>query len=238
MILKYKSLTKKVRKFRSAAEIVEDALTLHEEKVRKKNGEDPLTSKTKSKRHPPTAFNIFWRSKRVTLIQKHPELKFAEVHKKICQKWKELSVERREKYMRKAEKAKKEFYEDIKKNNEEKISQIKKPLSAYNMWKSERVDDNNVECVSEKDLVADRDNLSKSTEKGLVQVAASEINNNSLKETSMLGKKDKKHKSRKRSSSKRSSSEQMQRTPNKVSKKDNSSQSPDNKSSSEDRIFY
>ena len=163
----YKMLTKKVRKTRSAQEVVDDALVLHKQ-------EKHLPSKKKKiSKQPPNAFSIFCKAKRASLVEKHPELKFGEIHKKLCERWKELPDDKREKYVSKAEKAKEEFYEEMKKFLEQQISQIKKPMSAYDLWKLERMEEENGD-ETESDLLLEWGNLPKSTKKGWLQAAASE----------------------------------------------------------------
>ena len=162
-------LTKKVRKSRSVQEIIDDALALHKEAKR-------LPSKGKKiNKQPPNSFSIFCKAKRPSLVEKHPELKFGEIHKKLCEKWKGLPDEKREKYVTKAEKAKLEYYAEIKKIYDQQISEIKKPLSAYDLWKSERIQDEELDGdETENDFLVEWEKLPKSTKKGWLQAAASE----------------------------------------------------------------
>ena len=163
---KYKILTKKVRKIRSVLEITEDAIILH-----KQRKFVPIKS---SRKQPPSAFSLFCKAKRASLCEKHPELKFVEVHKKLCERWKELADEKRQKYVKKAEKAKSIFYEEMKKVYEEQVSKIAKPLSAYDLWKSERLQDEDLDGTeTENDLLVEWESLPKSTRKGWLQAAAS-----------------------------------------------------------------
>lgn len=167
---KYKMLIKKVRKTRSALEIVNDAISLHNEnKIR------PTGNSKKKVKQPPNAFSIFCKAKRPSLMEKHPGLKFVEVHKKLCERWKELPDDKREKYVSKAEKAKAEHYEELRKILDQQLSEIKKPMSAYDLWKSERLQDEDLDGdENEDDFLAEWDNLPKSTKKGWIQAATGE----------------------------------------------------------------
>lgn len=167
---KYKMLIKKVRKTRSALEIVDDAISLLDEKKFRPTG----NTKKKGKQ-PPNAFSIFCKAKRASLTEKHPELSFSEVHKKLCERWRELPEDKREKYVSKAEKAKLEYYKELKKILDQQISQVKKPMSAYDLWKSERLQDEDLAGdENEDDFLAEWDNLPKSTKKGWIQAATGE----------------------------------------------------------------
>lgn len=165
MEARYKTLTKNVRKVRSALEVVEDALKLHKE-------ERKLPSWNRQSSQPPNAFSMFCKAKRASLTEKYPELKFTQIHKKLCERWKQLSDEKREKYLSKAAKAKSEYYEERRK---QQISELKPPMTAFDLWKSERLDDDDIDGdETENDFVVQWENLPKSTKKGWVQAAASE----------------------------------------------------------------
>ena len=183
----YKMLTKKVRKSRSVLEIVEDAVTLHKEN-RHKEGMRLLSKNRKFSKQPPNAFSIFCKAKRASLVEKHPELKFSEIHKKLCERWKELAEDKREKYVSKAEKAKLEYYEEVKKFHDQQISMIKKPMSAYTLWKSERLQDEDIDGdETENDFVVEWENLAKSTKKGWLQAASSEKEKYDLEVVNITG---------------------------------------------------
>ena len=161
---KYKTLTKKVRKVRSVQEITEDAIILHKE---------IKTVPVKSRKQPPTSFSLFCKAKRPGLCEKHPELKFVEIHKKLCEKWKTLNDHKRQKYIKKAEKAKSAFYEEMRRNYDEQVSKIEKPLSAYELWKSQRLEDEDTDGTeTENDFLEEWENLPRSTKKGWLQAAA------------------------------------------------------------------
>jgi hypothetical protein len=142
----------------------------------------------KVKKQAPNAFSIFCKAKRPGLVEKHPELQFGAIHKKLCERWKELSADKREKYVSKAEKAKEEFYAEIQKLQEQELSRIKKPMSAYNLWKSERMEDEDVDGDwSESELQLEWENLPKSTKKGWQQAAASEKEKYDLEVSNVTG---------------------------------------------------
>ncbi len=186
----YKTLTKKVRKSRSVQEIVDDALTLHKEEKHL-----PSSKNKKFSKQPPNAFKIFCQAKRASLVEKHPELKFAEIHKKLCERWKDLSEDKREKYVSKAEKAKVEYYEEMKKLQAEQVSQIKKPMSAFDLWKSERLQDEDIDGdETENDFLLEWEKLPRSTKKGWVQAAASEKDKYDMEVMTITGSKGKKMK--------------------------------------------
>jgi hypothetical protein len=183
---KYKALTKKVRKTRSVHEMVDDALLLLKEP--KQSPAVPVRKVKKVKKQAPNAFSIFCKAKRPGLVEKHPELKFGAIHKKLCERWKDLSADKREKYVSKAEKAKEEFYAEIQKLQEQELSRIKKPMSAYNLWKSERMEDEDVDGDwSESELQLEWENLPKSTKKGWLQAAASEKEKYDLEVSNVTG---------------------------------------------------
>lgn len=48
------------------------------------------TVSVKSRKQPPTAFSLFCQAKRPRLCEKHPGLKYIDVHKQLFEKWKEL----------------------------------------------------------------------------------------------------------------------------------------------------
>lgn len=169
----YKRLTKRVRKLRTIGEIVADAQQILQET--KDGSRAPLIKKDKGPSKPVNSFMMFCKAKRPSLVEKHPELGFAEIHKKICERWKVTSSSKREKYVKKYEKAKLLYAEELKKFQEEQLSQIKKPLAAYDMWKLERQRDKDLDGDEiEDDFLVEWDNLPNSMKKGWIQAANSE----------------------------------------------------------------
>ncbi len=62
---------------------------------------------------PMTAFFQFLTAKREKLVEKHPELQAREVAKKLSEKWKSLSDERKEKYKFKYRMEKEKYVQDL-----------------------------------------------------------------------------------------------------------------------------
>ncbi|XP_028397407.1 nucleolar transcription factor 1-A-like [Dendronephthya gigantea] len=179
---KYKELTKRVRKTRSVSEIIEDALTLHAEK----QNTPPKIRKLGKQR--PSAFSIFCKAKRSGLVEKYPDLKFMDVHKRLCQRWKDLSEDKRKIYIEKAEVARIEYDEEMRKFNEKRISALKKPMSAYDLWKTERLQDDSFEGdETESDFLLEWENLPKSNKNGWVRTAAFEQEKYDSKVRSIAG---------------------------------------------------
>ena len=170
----YKKLTKKVRKIRTVQEIVSDALQLHKEGDRKSAHLKPTKKEEKGPAKPMNAFMLFCKAKRPSLVEKHPELSFAEIHKKMCERWKVLDESKRQKYVKKYEKAKLKYLEELEQFQEKQLSEIKKPLSAFDMWRLERAEEGLNDNETDEDFLVEWDSMPKSMKKGWIQAEANE----------------------------------------------------------------
>ena len=97
-------LSSKVRKTRTAEEVLKDVQYLHDKRMTnppestkkpasKKSGVDPELPKK-----PMTSFFLFIKEKRPRLHEKYPELSNTELTKKLGKKWQELPEEKKQKY--------------------------------------------------------------------------------------------------------------------------------------------
>lgn len=179
-----------MRKTRSVLEISDDALILHSEKM----NTPPEVRKLGKQR--PSAFSVFCTAKRSGLIEKYPDLKYMDVHKRLCQRWKELSDDKRKIFIDKAEKAREEYDEEMRKINEKKVSALEKPMSAYDLWKTERLKDDGIDGdETENDFFLEWENLPTSRKTGWRRLAAHEQDKYDAQVRSITGKYSRKRKS-------------------------------------------
>ena len=190
----YQRLTKKVRKFRTVGEVVADAQLQHKEKIEQSKNVPPKNARDKGPPKPMNSFMLFCKAKRASLVEKHPKLTFGEIHKKMCERWKELPDTKREKYSRKFEKAKRQYLEQLEQYQEKRLQGVKKPLSAFDMWKLEREADEKNDNEIEADYVVEWDNLPNSMKKGWLQAATSEKERYESEVSHITNKKPKKKK--------------------------------------------
>lgn len=170
----YQKLTKKVRKFRTVGEVVADAQLLHKGKIEQSKVVLSKNTRDKGPAKPMNAFMLFCKAKRASLVEKYPKLSFGEIHRKMCERWKELPDTKREKYAKKYEKAKLQYVVQLEQYKEEQLQGIKKPLSAFDMWKLEKEADEKNDNEIEEDYVVEWESLPNSMKKGWLQAAASE----------------------------------------------------------------
>lgn len=126
---KWSLLASRVRRQRTLKEILDDA----QEKHRQSPGETNISQLKK----PVTAFFLYLRAKRPSFIEKHPDLSTLEVTKRLSEKWKKLSEERKKKYHLKYEKNKAEYNQKLTSYYIKTFPELDQPKTAFELWKVE-----------------------------------------------------------------------------------------------------
>ena len=99
---RWDELSKQVRKLRTVPEMIDDvkkATKFHFDKIPKM---------------PLTAYQLYSMSKRPQVREKYPDMPFSEISRRLGKKWRELPVEKRKKYERRAQERKEEYVERLK----------------------------------------------------------------------------------------------------------------------------
>lgn len=133
---RWNALTSKIRKMRTAKEILEDAKLKVAEKEdnaksrkRKRDDKDPAFPKT-----PLTSYLIFCEEKRPRLAQKYTSLSSKELMTKLAKKWQKLSDEKKQKYQDIYVENRKKFDHDITQYFIEHFPDEKPPKTAFDLW--------------------------------------------------------------------------------------------------------
>ena len=133
---RWNALTSKIRKMRTAKEILEDAKLKVAEKEdngksrkRKRDERDPAFPKT-----PLTSYLIFCEEKRPRLAQKYPSLGSKELMTKLAKKWQKLSDQKKQKYQDIYLENRKKFDRDITQYFIEHYPDEKAPRTAFELW--------------------------------------------------------------------------------------------------------
>ena len=149
---RFNTLTSKIRKMRTAKEILEDAKQKVTEKEdtrksrkRKREEKDPTFPKT-----PLTSYLIFCEEKRPRLAQKYPNLGSKELMTKLAKKWQKLSDQKKKKYQDIYAENREKFDHDMTKYFIEHFPDEKPPKSAFNLWSESK----------EKEIKKDRPDIS------------------------------------------------------------------------------
>ncbi|KAL9961424.1 hypothetical protein ACROYT_G030361 [Oculina patagonica] len=154
---RWNTLTSKIRKMRTAKEILEDAKVKMADKMEKK---DNATSRKRKRedsalpKMPLTTYFIFCEQKRPRLAEKHTELNSKELAVKLSKKWKKLSEEKKQKYH--------DIYVENKKKYDQEILQYylklypdeKPPKTAFDVWSHKKKEEIKIERpdISEKKM--------------------------------------------------------------------------------------
>ena len=133
---RFNALTSKIRKMRTAKEILEDAKEKaiekeDKEKSRKRKREDKDPTFPKA---PLTSYLIFCEEKRPRLAQKYPNLGSKELMTKLAKKWQKLSDEKKQKYQDIYLENKRKFDHDMTQYFIEHFPDEKPPKTAFNLW--------------------------------------------------------------------------------------------------------
>lgn len=149
---RWNALTSKIRKMRTAKEILEDAKLKVAEKEdnvrsrkRKQDDRDPAFPKT-----PLTSFFIFCEEKRPRLAQKYTNLTSIELTSKLSKKWQKLSDQKKQKYKEIYLENKKKFDHDVTQYFIEHYPDEKPPKTAFELWSD----------FKEKEMKKDRPEIS------------------------------------------------------------------------------
>ena len=149
---RWNTLTSKIRKMRTAKEILEDTKLKVAEKEdnvrsrkRKQDDRDPAIPKT-----PLTSFLIFCEEKRPRLAQKYTNLGSKELTSKLAKKWQKLSDQKKQTYKEIYLEKKKKFDHDITQYYIEHYPDEKPPKTAFELWSNSK----------EKEIKKDRPELS------------------------------------------------------------------------------
>ena len=145
---RWKSLTAKVRKLRTAKEILVDAKTKVSSRKRKRDEGDSREPKM-----PKTAFLLFCEEKRLHLAAEYPTLNGKELTVKLGKRWRKLSDEKKERY--------KEIYLENRQQYELDLTQYfldhnpeeKPPRTAFDIWsevKSEEIKKSHPDILEKK----------------------------------------------------------------------------------------
>ena len=130
---RWNSLTSKVRKLRTAKEILEDTKTkVSDQNANRKRKRDDGDSR--QPKMPKTAFLLFCEEKRSHFAAKYPTLNSKELMGKLAKKWQKLSDEKKERY--------KEIYLENRQQYEHDLTQYfvdnnpeeKPPRTAFDIW--------------------------------------------------------------------------------------------------------
>ena len=140
---RWSTLTSKVRKMRTAKEILDDAKLKVADKIEKEDSAKSRKRKREDKdsappKMPLTSYLIFCEQKRPRLAQKHANLGSKELMVKLSKKWKKLSDEKKQKYH--------DIYVENKKKYDEEIVQYyikhypdeKPPKTAFDLWSNKK----------------------------------------------------------------------------------------------------
>lgn len=132
---RWNALTSKVRKMRTAKEILEDAKQKVADKSnkesRKRKRDDKYTGLPKM---PLTSYIIFCNEKRQQLAKKYSNLNNNELMTKLAKKWRKLSEEKKKKYHDIYLENRKKFDQDITQYFIEHYPDEKKPKTALDLW--------------------------------------------------------------------------------------------------------
>ena len=149
---RWNALTSKIRKMRTAKEILEDANIKVADKEndvksrkRKRDDKDPAFPKT-----PLTSYLIFCEEKRPRLAQQYANLSSKELTTKLAKKWQKLSDQKKQKYQDIYWENRKKFDHDITQYFIEHYPDEKPPKTAFELWSESK----------EKEMKKDRPDMS------------------------------------------------------------------------------
>jgi len=149
---RWNALTSKIRKMRTAKEILEDAKIKVADKEddvksrkRKRDDKDPAFPKT-----PLTSYLIFCEEKRPRLAQQYANLSSKELTTKLAKKWQKLSDQKKQKYQDIYWENRKKFDHDITQYFIEHYPDEKPPKTAFELWSESK----------EKEMKKDRPDMS------------------------------------------------------------------------------
>ena len=133
-------LSSRVRKMRSAKEVLGDTRQLYLEdiakakrKMARKQAKSVASASGQPKR-PLTAFFRYVQAKRESMAEKHPDLKGTELVQRLSSKWKKLPEKTRQKYQRRYERERAEFDENLRSYLIEHHPEMDPPRSAFELW--------------------------------------------------------------------------------------------------------
>ena len=133
---RWKTLTTKIRKFRTVKEILEDAKKkVADQKTRKKRKREESSS-TQPKM-PVSAYLLFCQEKRPRLAAKYPSLKSHELFAKMGRKWQKLSDERKERYKEIYRVNRQQYEQDLTQYFVEQHPEQSPPRCAFDLWSKE-----------------------------------------------------------------------------------------------------
>ena len=133
---RWRALTSKIRKIRTAKEILED--------TKKKVSEKKQTSKKRKReessqpKRPITAYLLYCEEKRPRFAEKYSTLSATELTKKMAKKWQRLSDEKKAKYKEMYRENRQRFERDIFQYFVEKNPEETPPRSAFDLWSFEK----------------------------------------------------------------------------------------------------
>lgn len=150
---RWNSLTSKVRKLRTAKEILEDAKQMMadkkennvESRKRKRDDKDPALPKL-----PITSYLIFCKEKQPGFAEKYATLSSQELRVKMGKKWRKLSDEKKKKYQDMYLENRKKYEHDLTQYYIEHFPEQKAPKTAFDLWSEEK----------EKEIKEDRPEIS------------------------------------------------------------------------------
>lgn len=129
---RWRALTSKIRKIRTAKEILKD--------TKKKVSENKETSKKRKReeslqpKKPKTGYLLYCEEKRPRLAEKYSTLSATEVMKKVAKKWQKLSDEKKEKYKEMFRENRQQYERDLTQYFVEKNPEETPPRSAFDLW--------------------------------------------------------------------------------------------------------
>lgn len=136
---RWNTLTSKIRKMRTAKEILEDAKLKLADRMEKEDNAKSRKRKREDKdsavpKMPLTSYFIFCEQKRPRLAQKYTEMNSKDLAVKLSKKWKKISEEKKQKYQ--------DIYVENKKKYDQEIVQYylklypdeKPPKTAFDVW--------------------------------------------------------------------------------------------------------
>lgn len=147
-------LSNRVRKTRTAMEILQDMKTSH----KKDTGSSTVSRKRKAPvdpdlpKKPITSYMLFYQAKKSKLLEKHPELSVIEISQKLGKRWRNLSDEKKQKYSDQWHNDMEDYNHKMMKYLKNHHPDVEPPLTAFDLWAEEE----SKQIKSDKPEISDR----------------------------------------------------------------------------------